>query len=379
MALIKEPYGLVYNTDGTLCTTYRDDVVPFRGVRSFAVETATTNYWNNDITDYVYLIDTGDITFENTVYNGRPALKCIVTGTVPYIRIAFKHSAGNINPGDTYTASIGVAALSSEITGRMGTAAYVYFTTLTLSGFASTDHDLGKAGNRIYATYTHPTNDTTVSFYACVYLKAAGTFYLYDYQLEKKPFASSFVIGSRPSGRLVISVDDLGFNPATDDWVVHYWKYPVATGNDNLNSWNETAFGVAATGGCIWWGKQGNYNRFHLCYNDINNSSIRVSSGNFDPDWYFRNWHSEVILKHGGVMEYWVDGILQCQLSISTAINPNFTLGLAIGGSSATAPSNSYYANVYYGLYTDQWTDEYIREVYEAKIPFSVQNKLSIY
>ena len=222
MALIKEPYGLVYNTDGTLCTTYRDDVVPFRGVRSFAVETATTNYWNNDITDYAYNIQSGSVTFENTVYNGRPALKCIVTGTAPYIQIAFKHTAGNINPGDTYTASIGVAALSSEITGLVDSAAYVYFTTSFFDGFDRPNHDWGKAGNRIYATYTRPTDDTTVSFYACTYLREAGTFYLYDYQLEKKPFASSFVNGSRPNGRLVVEPENLGFNPATDDWVVHY-------------------------------------------------------------------------------------------------------------------------------------------------------------
>lgn len=29
MAQVKTPYGLVYNTDGSLCTTYRDDDVPF--------------------------------------------------------------------------------------------------------------------------------------------------------------------------------------------------------------------------------------------------------------------------------------------------------------------------------------------------------------
>src|SRR5690554_6047917 len=52
MALRKEPYGLVYNDDGTLCTTYRDDVVPFRGVRSFAVETATTNYFGIDAWEF---------------------------------------------------------------------------------------------------------------------------------------------------------------------------------------------------------------------------------------------------------------------------------------------------------------------------------------
>ena len=46
MAQTKTPYGLVYNDDGSLCVTYRDDDVPFQGVRSFAVETATTNLVN---------------------------------------------------------------------------------------------------------------------------------------------------------------------------------------------------------------------------------------------------------------------------------------------------------------------------------------------
>ena len=46
MALIKEPYGLIYNDDGSLCVTYRDDDIPFPGVRSFAVEAPTTNLLN---------------------------------------------------------------------------------------------------------------------------------------------------------------------------------------------------------------------------------------------------------------------------------------------------------------------------------------------
>jgi len=300
MALIKEPYGLVRNTDGTLCTTYRDDEVPFRGVRSFAVETATTNYWNNDITDYAYKIVSGSVTFENTVYNGRPALKCIVTGTDPFIQIAFKHSAGNINPKDTYSASIGVAALSSEITGLVDTAAYVYFTTLYFDGFAVPNHNWGKAGNRIYATYTHPTDEVTSSFYASVFLKEAGTFYLYDYQLEKKPFASSFVIGSRPNGGLIVPKEKLGFNPAIDDWIIAYWKYPVSARYDNLNEYNIYNIGNYSndlSNGYIWWGKI-NVNKFGIraIYDDLTDISV-ISNNTFDPNWYFKNWHYEVIIK----------------------------------------------------------------------------------
>ena len=366
MAQHNTDYGLVYNTDGDLCVTKRTDIVPFPGITSYAVETATTNYWNNDITDYAYNIRSGSVTFENTVYNGRPALKCIVTGTDPFIQIAFKHSAGNINPGDTYTASIGVAALSSEITGLVDTAAYVYFTKSDFGGFLRLDHDWGKAGNRIYATYTRPTDDTTVSFYACVYLRAAGTFYLYDYQLEKKPFASSFVNGSRPNGRLVVPLEKLGFNPATDDWVVHYWKYPVATHTNDLTGYNLCSIGKYTSDhseGYIWWGKMTGTNvfRIEVVYNDSTVGS--VTSPSFDPAWYFRNWHHEVMLKHGNEMQYWVDGIQRIAFTLAKPLLNNFTAGLTVGGSDDVLyPENSYIANLCYGLYTDQWTPEFIQE-----------------
>ncbi len=379
---------MIYNTDGTLCTTYRDDVVPFRGVRSFAVEKATTNYWNNDITDYAYKIESGDVTFENTVYNGRPALKCIVTGTDPYIRIAFKHSAGNINPNDTYTASIGVAALSSEITDLLDTAAYIYFTNLYFGGFAVLNHNWGKAGNRIYATYTHPTDGITKSFYACVFLKAAGTFYLYDYQLEKKPFASSFVVGSRTTGRLVISVEDLKFDIANDDWVISYWKYPVATNDDTQNGYNICSLGRNTSDrskGYIYFGKVINTNKYCLfiALNDFT-SIGNISDNTFNPTDYFYHWHYEVVKKSGKVLSYYVDGVKQCEVIIPAdkELQTPFDLGLSLGGHTSYNifyPSNTLIAAPYYGYNSATWTDDYIREVYETKIPFSVQNKLLIY
>ena len=47
MAQTKTDYGLIYNDDGSMCTTVRPDQTPFPGVNSFAVETATTNYVTN--------------------------------------------------------------------------------------------------------------------------------------------------------------------------------------------------------------------------------------------------------------------------------------------------------------------------------------------
>ena len=369
--LISDPtYGLIINEEGTLCTTYRDDNVPFRGVRSFAVETATTNYWNNDITDYAYQILSGDVTFENTVYNGRPALKCILTGTDPYIKVAFKHSAGNINPGDTYTASIGVAALSSEITGLVDTAAYIYFAKLTFGGFDRPDHNWGKAGNRIYATYTHPMDEVATSFYACVYFKEAGTFYLYDYQLEKKPFASSFVVGSRPKGRLVISLEDLKFDIANDDWVISYWKYPVATYDDTQNNYSTCSLGQLTSDrskGYIWWGKETSKNKYRLSV-ILNDATESYSLSNtFNPADYFYHWHYEVMKKQGKVLSYYVDGVKQIEYTIpaNKELQTPFDVGLGLGIASGTRPNNALIAALYCGYNSATWTDEYIREVYE--------------
>lgn len=379
MVLHKENYGLIYNDDGSLCVTLRKDDVPFEGVTSFAVETATTNYWNNDITDYAYQITSGDVTFENTVYNGRPALKCIVTGTDPYIKVAFKHSAGNINPGDTYTASIGVAALSSEITGLVDTAAYIYFTKTWFGGFAHFDHNWGKAGNRIYATYTYPTDDITTPFYACVFLREAGTFYLYDYQLEQKPFASSFVVGSRPTGRLYIPLDKLGFNPAADEWVIAYWKKPFGTHINGLTGYNITAIGynsVDNSVGYIWWGKEKDSNTFRVTVVYNNQTIASAYSGTFDPNWYFNNWHFEVLIKTSDEIKYYVDGVLQCSLTLSYPLQ-TFTEGLYIGGYK-NYPCNNLIANIHLAKYKPIWTEEYIKTLYNTKKPFAVPPRLPI-
>ena len=389
MAQTKTDYGLIYNTDGSVCTTVRPDQTPFPGVNSFAVETATTNYWNNDITDYAYGIVSGDVTFENTVYNGRPALKCIVTGTDPFIKVAFKHSAGNINPNDTYTASIGVAALSSEITGLRDTAAYIYFTATNLSGFAAIDHNWGKTGNRIYATYTHPTDDTTTPFYACVFLMEAGTFYLYDYQLEKKPFASSFVNGTRPAGRLVIPVEDLKFDIANDDWVISYWKYPVATSVDTQNGFNLCSLGQGTsdkTKGYINFGKENYMNKYRLLVILNDTTIVKIISNNtFNPTDYFSHWHYEVVKKSGKVLSYYVDGVKQVEHTIPAdkELQTPFDVGLSLGGvtdNNIFYPSNALIANVGNGkLQPGEFTDKHIMAIYEANRAFAQKGGVKIY
>lgn len=414
MAQHNTDYGLVYDDEGKICVTKRTDIIPFSGVTSYAVETATTNYlapyaWKFDSEQtlfYPYQLAEGKTWADcwdekQKAYVGGQGLTCwnietrsIDLGSVQAagtkITLSWKHK-GYLwyivlyHSLDNTTFTSWNSADTLEFKGdsslrNISDGLYINIDGKSTDRYGQPEQLLDRWYN-VEITYTLP-SDTR-------YIKLTWNFfeadqangglgvlgYIRQPQLEIKPFASSFVNGTRPAGRLVVDVKDLGFNPGTDDWVVSYRKYPIATRNDTLTRYNETSFGVATTGGCIWWGKRGDYNIFHLAYRDINNSSIEVTSGNFDPDWYFRNWHSEVILKHEGVMEYWVDGILQCQLSISTAINHNFTLGLAIGGSTGTDPSNSYYTNITYGKWTSQWTPEYIQRISAMTSTFYVPTK----
>jgi len=383
MALIKEPYGLVYNTDGSLCVTYRDDDIPFPGVRSFAVETATTNLITNmNLTTWSRggTWDSSYVRLTGEYFMGQPVAEFGKPGEdrTTHVDRYLQQTFSNLTEGDVYTFSI-----------------YVY---VIEAGYCGTD--ISDSG--IWIRHTSETNcvkfidlptnkwvrvevtETVDSDLKAVprididnsYIRLACP------QFEKKPFASSFVNGTRPSGRLVISVEDLKFDIANDDWVISYWKYPVATLNNSLTSYNCFVIGHDTpdyTHGYILWGKNTNYNRFILAVHLSGNTRSISYSSIFDSDWYFRHWHHEVLLKHGNELQYWVDGTLQIQVSLTTTLNSNFILGMAVGCDEINQPHNSYIANLYYGLYTDQWTDEYIREVYEAKIPFSEQNKLLIY
>ena len=374
MALIKEPYGLVYNDDGSLCTTYRDDDVPFAGVRSFAVETATTNFM--------------------------PSEKTFVEGTYsnsyPFFAQFFDFATLGINNLEKvtfslefYNDSIALAnggSLLVTVYRSPGTSAtYVWATPSSPTWvrkeytFQRDDSILDGSGNPY----------TGFSIYLYHYPNyTPGYTHIRKLQVEKKPFASSFVNGTRPKGRLVISVEDLKFDIANDDWVISYWKYPVATRDDTQNGYNLCSLGRGITGdtkGYIWWGKENNMNKYRLLVVLSGATYISNTSYNtFNPTDYFYHWHYEVLKKQGKVLSYYVDGVKQCELIIPAdkEIQTPFDVGLNLGGyifENSFFPTNALIAAPYYGYNSATWTDDYIREVYEAKIPFSVQSQLSIY
>lgn len=406
MSKITTDYGLVYNTDGSLCVTKRTDVVPFPGITSFAVETRTTNF----LGPYAWEFDSEQaLFFPRSLASGKTWADCWDASQRAYVggHKLTTHclETKTIDLGSTQAAGTKVT-LSWKHKGYLWYVIFRYgltFDSLTdftqsntyeIKGDASLDHWEENFGlhltinnirtietgspqrllDRWYdveITYTLPTDTRYIQIIWDFYLayQANGGLgvlgYIRQPQLEIKPFASSFVNGTRPAGRLVVPKELLGFNPATDDWVVHYWKYPVATRTNDLTGDNKCTIGRWSRSnleGLIWWGKNIGSNTFSIgvVYND---STVAFEeSSSFDPAWYFRNWHYEVFLKHGSEMQYWIDGTLQVQFALAKPLLNNFVVGLTLGGANGETSDNSYIANACYGLYTDQWTPEFIQE-----------------
>lgn len=371
MSKITTDYGLVYSTDGDLCVTKRTDIVPFPGITSYAVETATTN-----------LIGHTNGRFNSVSGGGTtPPTVELVSMKTPWGNEAWKVTI----PANNNTGTNGCNVKTNNFT-MVANTYYSYFTYVLFEGSSEPSDiiirpwgtegllamslDTSKnIGNWQYfsseSVLTHYTGGENFIYYVNDTSTVARTFYIAVGQFEQKPFCSSFVNGSRPAGRFVRPLNLLGFNPATDDWVVHYWKYPVATRTNDLTGYNLCSIGKSTSDnsqGYLWWGKQGGSNVFgiRVVYND--STSAIASSPSFDPAWYFRNWHHEVLLKHGSEMQYWIDGTLQVQFALAKPLLNNFVVGLTLGGSATAPADNSYIANVCYGLYTDQWTPEFIQE-----------------
>ena len=382
MALIKEPYGLVYNDDGSLCTTVRPDQIPFPGVNSFAVETATTNYVTNSPQQPSFALQPNAQATRSIVTSGNLAgwVKINVTQIGQGSLIGW-FGETIVHPNEQ-TRTYAIDAILPPNFNFMGYAQGNIGTLQKISDY------------RYSITWT---NTTGVDKYGTIYLRstlpegATGSWdvYVRNYQIEQKPFATSFVVGSRPKGRLEISVEDLMFDIANDDWVISYWKYPIATSNDTQNGHNLCSLGQYTsdkTKGYISWGKANNTNKYYL--NVVLNDAVVIgnySYNTFNPTDYFYHWHYEVMKKQGKVLSYYVDGVKQCEVTIPAdkEIQTPFDAGLSLGGFinvNIFFPTNALIANVGNGkLKPGEFTDEHIMAIYEANRAFAQKGGVKIY
>lgn len=422
MPVINTEYGLLRNTDGQSVITIREDKIPFKGVKSFAVESATTNLFGRDAWEF----DADQSTFyPGPLASGKTWADCWDTKQRAYV------GGQNITVHGLYSRILDLGQVYSagtKITLSWKHKGYLFFivfsyglttdsltdfnptNTYEIKGDASLDYweegyglHLKINGVRtrydgspqslldrwydIEITYTLPTDARYVrvnwSFYRAY--EADGERgvkgYIHKPQLEISPFCSSFVAGSRPNGRYVIPTEKLGFNIKTNNWVVTYMKYPIATQDKSQTHQNLCSFGQATgdnSKGYISWGKKNNENKY--CVNLVLDNSTVVSATSettIVPANYFYKWHHEVIKREGNTISYYVDGIKQVTATIPSdrSLKTSFDLGLVMGGivSSATHyPHNSLISNLAYGrLQTGEFSDSYIAFLASANKPFA--------
>lgn len=431
MPVINTEYGLLRNTDGQSVITIREDKIPFKGVKSFAVESATTNLFGRDAWEF----DADQSTFfPSLLASGKTWEDCWDTKQRAYvggqnITVYGIHSQ-ILDLGQEYSADTKIT-LSWKHKGYLWSVIFSYgltFDSLTrftqsntyeIKGDASLSWwqlphnglhlkingvatDYGGSPQRlldrwydIEITYTLPANTRYIQimwdfFSANLADGERGVKgYIHKPQLEISPFCSSFVAGSRPNGRYVIPTEKLGFNIETDNWVVTYMKYPIATQDKSQNHSNLCSLGQWIpdySKGYILWGKGNNMNKYYLyvLLNDATGISNN-SDNTFNPTDYFYHWHHEVIKREGNTISYYVDGIKQVTATIPSdrSLKTPFDVGLVMGGivSSATHyPHNSLISNLAYGrLQTGEFSDSYIAFLASANKPFAAKPKSQIY
>ncbi|OOC42195.1 hypothetical protein [Thermosipho sp. 1074] len=383
--LIKTNYGLIYNDDGSLCVTVREDDIPFPGVKSFAVEEGTknlliTNGWSTQgtkITDMSQLPSQPPVT---------PVIASYVPGGGNWQDLCQYATSITLAPGESITFSAWVYA--KYATNYFNFNASVNGVNSGLGSY----QNLQIGWNYIEGHWTN--NSGASQTLTSIRLEAGNTAnwrngdneaWGCNYQLELKPFATSFVEGTRQDGRFYIPINKLAIDPAKDNWVVAYWKKPIATHDGTLtNGDNSSCFGRYVSDysvGYIIWGKRalGETLRLAVVWAD---NTISIVTKPIDLNWYFNNWHFEVVRKTDTAIEYFVDGIKQLEIALSKQIQ-NFDTGLFVGGHANDTSHNSLYSNLFIGKAKDTqgnliWTDKFIQEVYNAKKPFAVPPRIPV-
>jgi len=375
MALIKEPYGLVYNTDGSLCVTYRDDDIPFAGVRSFGIFESTHNYIEDgDFSDFPSCngyskVTNNSITMQDYVENAK--LLTIGQADNIYVQnqlLSDPNYNGEWMIGDTYTASVKVKILDVGIAPEKGIAG------LQLGISNQTDLVFADPNNTNWQTLQLTRTPTGPIDMRLTFWSGGAKVAVKEFQLEKKAFRTPFCLEDRPTG-----VVDFNLTSNENNFVINAWrKYtkPVTDAQHSI-SWQDSSadfrfddFVYPST----------NIQRFTI-YID----GTVVKSLTLYPNANLMDWHMFTLIYDDG---YWEIKINDQTL---TSFNKTFPydqlrkirLGARVDKSNSYC-MNGYIANFFVGKYRKpdgsiKWTDDYIREVYEAHIPFAVSNKLSIY
>jgi len=371
MATVKTDYGLIYKDDGSLCVTRRTDDVPFPGTTAWAVESGTTNVITNPLPD-------GTANWSKSDNNGSVST------------LTYDENEECLILEVTATGS-GYPRLTSNGFGPLNILSLSFYAKADANGKKLNTNFYEGGSTKIYRTHTLTTTwqrytcsiDTTYNLSRMYFVPhTVGTYYIKLIQVEALPFATSFVNGTRAGGKLYIPLEKLPFNPQTDNFVISYWKKPIGT-HDSLNGYNISSIGRYTSdnsAGYIWWGKDR--------YTDDLRLSVTYLGGGISDNWsylgieYFNKWHHEVLVRDGTPYKYYFDGEKRIEITVAEE-KPTFQYGMYLGGYSTAPANNSLIADPFLGNPYDEnnnlvWTDDYVRQVYEARAPFNVPPKIPV-
>jgi len=352
MALHKTDYGLVYNDDGSLCVTKRTDDVPFPGTTAWAVEEGTTNILQQNKNAYVLW----GVEYTELSPFGFKAILDGDTDNWYYVRWDLNLETG------TYVIHF-IADGSEMIQG------YFRLCIGKVSGgnypqdYLPTQMVVNPTTQNEKRTFTFTVTDNTDAT-RIVFFKThngGGTIYIKQLQLEEKPFATSFVEGTRPTGKLSKPVSK-NENMVIAGWVKCYapstaqWKR-IFSFEDTTDS-NRIACGIDPLQTTPYFFVNTKYNGVSY----TTDGTIEV----LPNEWYFI-----VFILDNGVYSLKSIGpnfsqIETIQSIRSDMINKTFD-SLNIGYRTKTGQDflHGFISNIYIGKYRDDqdniiWTDEYI-------------------
>ncbi|AEX84787.1 Tail protein [Marinitoga phage MPV1] len=375
MALIKTPYNLIYNDDGSLCVTLRDDDIPFEGVKSFAVEEGTENLltYYDGVNDSEFIWEASE-------------------GVYYFVGFSFKN-LDILNTDNTGNNSHELA-LSYEYKIDPGTSGYIYSEFYIKWSDGSYNYGSGiygtiKDGNwhrssGVKEFPVKPNLSITVYTWRFYFYPSGSTgkVYLRHVQAEDKSFTTSFVNGTRTAGLLEI---------------------PINFGNSFVISfWHKTIYGYSQDKTIL--GLQGNredggidkvINIFHGWNTDMrvgtseNRSKYTIGIFSYtDEDWIFYtiiyDLNSDLfkIYKYNKKTgEFDIDDLSSFLASDNELRFLNFNK-IRIGSCfypETRISGNGKISNLLIAAYDPNiWTDEFIQELYNAKKPFAIPAKMPI-
>lgn len=374
MQQITKEYGLVYNDDGNLCTTVRDDVYPFNGVKSLQIETQTVNLlYNHSSTPLLsgtyWGVQGGSSTGHTGVKIidlGHGKIKITTSQSLDYQVLRLYCDEQDLVNGDTYAQSLYFEVIK-------GSKPTLDWCDTNLSGNNYTN-------NRVYIVSSRSTYDSTYRFLD-INIQEDSEIILWSPQVEHYDFPTSFVAGSRPEGKITYPVIK------SENIVVNGWVKFITDENFGTGGWARV----------VSFEDSADNNRISFVYYRISGNStysytfgISIKINGSDTTIYTTNkfainqWHFFTFILDNGIYKAYIyapDGTNEIITNPTDAKTLKFN-DMIIGWRKYSGGDQLHglISNLYIGKYRNDddniiWTEDFIRKVYESKKPFKFKLK----